>query len=289
MGCSNKKGEKIQIFEDLIPLERPIQIMEIGAAAINEDPVYSKLIEAGFAHLHAFEGDPRQIEGIRKKYGDNVTIYKDFIFDGTIKSFYQASTASGMSSLYRPNPHALAFFNGFPEFGKVYSVEDVQTVRLDDVEMLEDLDFIKLDIQGAELVSLQNGQEKLKNALAVQLEVSYIPLYEDQPTFGEVDIWMRAQGFMPHCFLAIKNWSISPTIFGGSFRVAGNQLLESDIVYVRNPMKLNELSVEELIRFAWLTHYCFKSIDLCAHILGELIKRGKLDLSVQSKYYEAVR
>jgi hypothetical protein len=193
-----------------------------------------------------------------------------------------------MSSLYRPNPHALAFFNGFSNFGKVFSVEDVQTVRLDDVEMLEDLDFIKLDIQGAELVSLQNGQEKLKNVLAVQLEVSYIPLYEDQPTFGEVDVWMRAQGFMPHCFLATKRWSIAPTIFGGNFRVAGNQLLESDIVYVRDPMKLIGLSDEKLITFAWLTHYCFKSTDLCAHILGELIKRGKLDSSVQSKYYETV-
>ena len=279
----------MKFFEEIIPLGAAIQIMDVGAAAINETPIYSNLINAGYGHLHAFEGDERQIEGIRNKYGENVTIHSNFLFDGTIRTFYQASTASGMSSLLKPDPVALAFFNRFTSFGEVKGETKVKTVRLDDIGELPNLDFIKLDIQGAELVTLKNGTNKLKNVLAVQLEVSYIPLYEDQATFGEVDVWMRSQGFMPHCFLAVKTFSIFPTIFAGNFRVGGNQLLESDIVYVRNPLQLANMSDERLIVFAWLTHYLFKSTDLCIHILREMMKRGNLDWDLQSKYYESLR
>jgi FkbM family methyltransferase len=279
----------VKFFEEIIPLGAAIQIMDVGAAAINETPIYSNLINAGYGHLHAFEGDERQIEGIRNKYGENVTIHSNFLFDGTIRTFYQASTASGMSSLLKPDPVALAFFNRFTSFGEVKGETKVKTVRLDDIGELPNLDFIKLDIQGAELVTLKNGTNKLKNVLAVQLEVSYIPLYEDQATFGEVDVWMRSQGFMPHCFLAVKTFSIFPTIFAGNFRVGGNQLLESDIVYVRNPLQLANMSDERLIVFAWLTHYLFKSTDLCIHILREMMKRGNLDWDLQSKYYESLR
>ena len=279
----------MKLFEEKIPLEKPIQIMDIGAAAINEDPVYTNLMTTGFAHLHAFEGDDRQIKGIRDKYGDLVTIYTDFLFDGTVRDFYQASAGSGMSSLFKPNADALAFFNEFIRFGEVKDVSKVKTVRLDDVKKLPELDFIKLDIQGAELCVLQNGRNKLNNVLAVQIEVSFFPLYESQPTFGEVDMWMRSQGFMPHCFLDIKKWSISPTIFGGNFRIGGNQLLESDIVYVRNPLLLSTMSEERLKVFCWLSHYLFKSTDLCVHILRELMKRGRLDWEIQSLYYESLR
>jgi len=279
----------VKFFEEIIPLGAAIQIMDVGAAAINETSIYSNLINAGYGHLHAFEGDERQIEGIRNKYGENVTIHSNFLFDGTIRTFYQASTASGMSSLLKPDPVALAFFNRFTSFGEVKGETKVKTVRLNDIGELPNLDFIKLDIQGAELVTLKNGTNKLKNVLAVQLEVSYIPLYEDQATFGEVDVWMRSQGFMPHCFLAVKTFSIFPTIFAGNFRVGGNQLLESDIVYVRNPLQLANMSYERLIVFAWLTHYLFKSTDLCIHILREMMKRGNLDWDLQSKYYESLR
>jgi len=278
----------LTFFEEIIPLEKQIQIMDIGAAAINENPIYQYLMSSGFAHLHAFEGDERQAEGIRNKYGENVTLHSNFLFDGSIRTFYQASAASGMSSLLKPDPVALAFFNRFASFGEIKSETQVKTFRLDDLDSLPVIDFIKLDIQGAELVTLKNAKNKLKNVLAVQLEVSYIPLYQNQPTFGEVDVWMRAQGFMPHCFLAIKKWSIFPTIFAGNFRVGGNQLLESDIVYVRNPLQLSNLPEERLVVFAWLSHFLFKSTDLCIHILREMMQRGKLDWGLQSKYYESL-
>ena len=80
----------------------------------------------------------------------------------------------------------------------------------------------------------QHGRERLRNAVAVQTEVSFVPLYLDQPTFGEVDGELRSQGFVPHSMPELKQWAIAPTVFGDNFYNPGNQLLEADFVYVRD-------------------------------------------------------
>ena len=273
---------------EFLELEESIQVMDIGAAALAEIPVYKALLDAHLACLNAFEGDDRQIEGIKNAYGESVTIYKDFLFDGSEQTLYLASTLSGMTSLLKPNIKALKFFNGFESIGQIEGTEKVQTKKLNDIQGLPKIDLLKMDIQGAELTVLQNGMQKLQNCLAIQLEVSFICLYEKQPTFGEIDMWMRAQGYVPHCFLNVKPWSIAPTIFNNNFRIPGNQLLESDIVYIKDPLTLERLSVSQLKKYVAIAHYCFKSIDLCIFILLELERRNALQLNTHHLYMKAL-
>jgi FkbM family methyltransferase len=257
--------------------------MDIGAACITETPVYKPLLDHGLAHLHAFEGDERQIAKIQQAYNSRVTVYRDFVFDGTRQTVYLASEASGMTSLLRPRESALRFFNGFTAFGRVLDTASVQTTRLDDVKGLVPIDFVKLDIQGAELTVLKHGSEVLRNCLAVQLEVSFVELYEDQPSFGEVDTWMRSQGFMPHRFLDIKRWSIAPTVRDNNIRLPFNQLLEADVVYIRDPLKISEWSDQQLRMAALLAHESFVSPDLAMHFILELDRRGVGGRSVSLK------
>ena len=175
-----------------------------------------------------------------------------------------------MTSLFKPKIEALNFFNGFSEFGKVDKIEEIQTTKLDSVDNLKAIDFLKMDVQGAELGILKNGSKKLQRCLAIQLELSYFPLYQDQPSFGEIDVYMRKRGFVPHLFLDVKRWSIKPTIFNDDFRVPGNQLLESDVVYVKDPLRLFELNNSQLKKLAILAHYSFNSTDYCIFLLLEM-------------------
>ena len=268
-------------------LAENIQILDVGASAITEVPIYKILLDLNSAKLNAFEGDERQIEGITNAYGSKVDIFKEFLFDGTEQTLYLCSGPSGMTSLFKPKQDALNFFNGFDNFGKVEQLERVQTQRMDSIEKLPYIDFIKMDIQGAELTVLQNGIEKLSNCLAAQLEVSWICLYENQPTFGDIDVWMRSQGFVPHKFTEVKRWSIAPTVFDNNFRIPGNQLLESDIIYIRDPLKLDQLTDIQLKKFAVLAHFCFESIDLCVFILRELEKRNSMVENSHLLYLQA--
>ena len=271
-------------YLDIIDLDQKIEIMDIGAAAISETPIYTKLIEEKIANLNAFEGDKRQSDKLKSKYENNVKLYNEFLFDGSIQNLYLAHPDSGMTSLFKPNEKVLNFFNGFSKFGKIEKIEKIKTEKLDDISHLPYIDFSKLDIQGSELTVLKNGVKKLENCLAIQLEVSFVCLYEDQPSFGELDLWMRRNGYLPHTFLNIKRWSISPTIFNNNLRQPGNQLLESDIIYIKDPFKLDLLSDTQLKKFILISHYLFKSVDLSVYLILELERRNVLNKNSFKNY-----
>jgi len=271
----------------MFELSSPVEIMDVGAAAINEVPPYKRILDLGFGHLAAFDGDERQMEAIIRAYGqENVSFYNAFLFDGSLHDVHLCAPVSGMTSLYKPKAAALAFFNNFQNFGHVLAVEQVQTTRLDDIQGLPRLDFVKMDVQGAELVVMQNGEDRLRDCLAFQLEVSFVPLYEDQPTFGEIDVYMRQRGFVPHRFVHVKRWSIAPTVFQGNFRIGGNQLLEADVVYVRDPLRLDLLDDGQLGKMATLAHYVCGSVDLCAFLLIEMERRGLVPQGAHQTYTE---
>ena len=181
-----------------------------------------------------------------------------------------------MSSILKPSDAELAFFNLFTELGTIESTIDVQTKRLADIEALKDIDFLKMDIQGAELMVLENAGDRLDNCVAIHVEASFIPLYEKQPSFGDIDLWMRKNGFLPHCFTEVKRWSIAPTIRDGEPRYPWNQLLECDIVYVRQPITFEGLSEGQIKKIGLIAAYSYKSPDLCLHAVAELERRAAL-------------
>ncbi|HDI6074557.1 TPA: FkbM family methyltransferase, partial [Escherichia coli] len=59
----------------------------------------------------------------------------------------------------------------------------IETKRLDDINDIKEVDLLKIDTQGSELNILVGGEQVLNNTLCIQLEVSFIPLYEGQPSF----------------------------------------------------------------------------------------------------------
>lgn len=269
---------------DQIETDAQIEILDVGAAAIAEVPIYKSLMDKGLGKLNAFDGDKRQSEALSAAYGANARIFDHFLFDGSERNAYICYPESGMTSLFEPDPTALNFFTNFQNIGEVQRVETVQTSRLDDIEGLPNIDFVKMDIQGAELTVMQNGLSRLADCVAVQLEVSFIALYKNQPTFAEVDLWMRSQGFQPHTFINVKRWVIAPTIFNKSVKTPGNQLLEADIVYVRDPMRLDTLSDTQLIKMAMISHYSLRSLDLCIHLLRALSERGLAPDAMEELY-----
>jgi FkbM family methyltransferase len=249
--------------------------VDIGAAAIAETPPYKPLLDMGLARLSAFEGDERQISKLVESFGPEIDVYPWVIADGQPHTMYLTSPVAGMSSLLRPSKERLSYFNGFETFGEVQREVEVATRRLDDLHELHPIDFLKMDVQGAELMVLEHGAGKLADCVAIQLEVSFVPLYEDQPGFGEIDVLLRRRGFLPHCFVDVKRWSIAPTLRDGDFRRPFNQLLEADIVYVRDPRTFEDLSGTQLTKLAHVALLCYRSPDLAAHLLAILQQRGE--------------
>ena len=73
--CESKAGAPP--VPELVALDHPINLMDVGAAAIAEVPVYKSLLDLDIAHLNVFEGDPRHIEQLNDAYGKKISIYME--------------------------------------------------------------------------------------------------------------------------------------------------------------------------------------------------------------------
>ncbi len=104
----------------------------------------------------------------------------------------------GCSSLLKPNRKIL---NQFPDAERFDIVKATQlsTLSLDSVledNNIDDVDFIKIDTQGTELNILQGAELALsKGVFGIAVEVELTQLYEGQPLFSDVDMYLRDKGF----------------------------------------------------------------------------------------------
>ncbi len=111
---------------------------------------------------------------------------------------------------------------------------------------------------------------RLSRAVAIQTEVSFLPLHKDQPIYGEIDLELRRLGFVPHAFVHFNKRMIAP-MFAPDFS-ALNQRFEADVVYVRDFTKPEAMDNEQLKHLAIVAHHCYASYDLalnCVHHLQE--------------------
>jgi FkbM family methyltransferase len=261
------------LLRDLVHCSRTSSIIDIGAAPIDGPPPYKEMLDYGLCTVTGFEPRAGALAKLEEGKGPLERYLPHVVGDGHERRL-KITHAEGMTSLLTPDENQLRLFNGFPAWGSVIEEVEVQTHRLDDLD-IDEFDLLKIDVQGAELMVFQNGRERLREAVAVQTEVSFVPLYLGQPTFGEVDVELRAQGFVPHSMPELKRWSIAPTLFGENIYNPGNQLLEADIVYIRDIAHPEHMTSEQLSHLAMIAFHIYGSIDLAVFCLIELRQRGR--------------
>jgi FkbM family methyltransferase len=279
-------GIQTNFLFDLLRPERLTAVVDIGANPIDSSPPYRTLLDHGRCRVIGFEPQPAALCTLNARKSE-LEIYLPHVVGDGKPGVLRVCRASGMTSLFAPNPQVLQNFPGFAEWGQVVEEIPVDTRRLDDIIEIEWLDFLKMDVQGAELSILQNGHERLKSAVAIQTEVSFVPLYKNQPTFGELDLELRRLGFLPHCFVEIKKKLIAP--FEGKTPHEGiNQLLDADILYTRDFAKCGQMTPEQLKHLAILAHHCYGSFDLAANCIHQLTGADGVPTNALQQYVAAL-
>jgi len=261
-------------ISDFVCCSRLTAVVDIGANPIGSDPPYQEMLAAGLCTVTGFEPQPEALAELHRRKGPHETYLPHAVGDGETHCL-RVARQSGMTSLLRPDPKRRALFHGFTDWGTVIDEIELSTYRLDDIDEVGEFDLLKIDIQGGELMTFQNGRRKLADAVAVQTEVTFVPLYRDQPVFGEVDLELRSQGFLPHSFAEIKRWPIAPSIMGPNRQVYQNQLLEADVVYVRDIAYPERLTDEQLSQLAMIAFHVYGSIDLALFCVLQLSLRGR--------------
>jgi len=265
-------------LHSLLNISCNIKIVDIGANPIDGEAPYAPLLAAGNAQVIGFEPNLTALDTLNRKKSEHETYLPCAIGDGRRHTLTHCR-APGMTSLLEPNPKVLALFHGFSEWGRVVRTEEVDTIRLDDISETSELDYLKIDIQGAELMVFQNAVERLRNALLIHTEVEFLPMYIGQPLFSDVDQFLRQYGFVLHRFHPLISRTIKPMIVNNSPYAGLSQALWADAVFVRDFIHLDPLSAEQLLRLAVILHDCYRSYDLVLHLLSEYDRRMQTNLS----------
>jgi FkbM family methyltransferase len=255
-------------FEEIVtpPL---MTAVDIGAMLLEGavDP-FARLNKLGQLSVIGFEPLPAECDKLNALALPSRRYLPYAVADGKRHRLFVTNTGA-TSSLLRPNLKLAQRFNNLAELMQVVETLDVDTVRLDDVAEIraQGCDLLKLDTQGSEAQILTHASETLKHCVIVQTEVEFVPIYEDQPLFAEVDQLLRGQGFMFHRFLGLSGRTYSPLIINGDPNAPLSQMLWSDAVYVPDFARLDRLVPSSLLKLAALLHEVYGSFDLCHVVL----------------------
>ena len=185
-----------------------------------------------------FEPDPAECERLNREAAsqDPPIRFLPYALAGGDEevTFYEANWAPA-SSIYPPNNEFLGPFPFASHLLGIKGERRIRTVSLDQACRNEDVwpDYLKLDVEGAELQVLDGGERATGGALVLDLEVEFAPLREGQPLFADVDTYLRGRGW---CLFGLRrvhwrrNGGLDPRATG-----YGGQLTQADALYLQLP------------------------------------------------------
>jgi len=281
----------IPISETMVDLLKPAArsaIVDVGANPLAEIPVYRDMLGRGLCTVVGFEPQATGLAKLNAQKGPHETYLPYAVGDGQPGKL-NLCHGVGMSSLLEPNPDVCNCLNVYPLYAKIIGEMQLETRRLDDIAEISKVDFLKIDVQGAEIAVFRGGRTRLSSAVVVQTEVCFMQLYKGQALFGEIDREMRSFGFVPHIFFPTERVMISPLQINGNPRAKMNHAVFRDVVYVRDFTRPDSMDTEQLKQLALLAHYCFGSYDLALRCVGYLERRGDVPAGTMMAYADGLR
>lgn len=242
----------VRAIESLLRSDQLV-IADVGAAY--GLPEYLRVLER-WATVCLFEPNRERAQELRtfhqaEEGRKNVHVFETALSGtGGPQTLYETHVPTG-SSLLKPGSNALYEF-GDPEYFFPVRERSVVTRRLDQVldeAGIGSVDFIKLDVQGAEVAVLQGLGDRLgRSMLGIELEVGLPGGYLGQPSIGTVDSFLREQGFILFDIRPVRlhraergdRTHYPRTVFQvhESSDSLSKRIWEADAVYFRDPQAL---------------------------------------------------
>ena len=243
-----------------------LKIVDVGAMDVGEAEPWARLVQSGAARLIGFEPNPAECEKLNATAKPNTEYLPHALGDGGPHTLH-VGAAPMTSSLFAPDPSVMKQFHSLWELCETTAEIPVETVRLDDLAEVRPMDFLKLDIQGAELMALEAATAALADTGAIQLEVGFLPIYKDQPLFADVDTFLRQQGFAFHTMVGVGSRPFRPLIKDNNPNRGFAQVIWSNALYFRDTADFPRLArdnPETVLKIAILAHELYGAFDLAA-------------------------
>lgn len=256
--------------------DNPIWIVDVGAAG-GIHPRWNNLSSHNKAVL--FEPDLREYKKLKST--DNLILLNSALSDSADEIDFHLCKSLRVSSVYHPNFPLLKKFRHTEK----YQVLEKLKIRPDTLDnqlrqnQIAEIDFLKIDTQGSELTILQGCNTLLRRVIGVEVEVEFIPLYEKQPLFSDVN------GFLTGCGLDLIDlkrhfWKRTKD---DNYGCRKGQLVYGDALYFRSPeqvLTMDEITSEKIIRSIFV-YLAYGYTDLAQMLLDLASSQDLLSTELQ--------
>ena len=263
-----------------LPNNGDVVLVDIGAAGEVEPrwkPFTNSLNYVGF------EPDERTRKIIRNqsKYFKTYQILPHALSNKFSRLKFNLCKKPQVSSLYQPN---FPFLDKFPD-PKRFEIEEtvsVDCIPLDSIG-LPRIDFLKIDIQGAENDVLKGATSTLDSILGLELEVEFLELYKGQPLFGDICKTLSEHNIEFMDFVSLARWERKAHNLYG-------QCIFGDALFLRSPETLidKSLDVEKWSSYLAIL-IIYRRFDLIEVVLGLLPSNMKNNFHEFEALFEKIK
>jgi FkbM family methyltransferase len=271
-GIDKKNNKELIAIVGKLPARTSVTLIDIGAAG-DIEPRWKKF--EPILNYIGFEPDERSRNLLEQKENRclNYSILPNALWESSGDISINLCRAPQVSSYYFPNRGFVDLFPN-PNRFDIESSVSLNTVKLDDLNF-SSADFMKVDIQGGELNALRGGMSLLEKTLGLEIEVEFLPIYSNQPLFGEVSEFASKLGFQFIDFVSLIRWQRnSINSFG--------QCTFADALFLRSPEYVMENHGNDDVIISKYLSICllynrFDIIDRVIHLLGEEKVKSYID------------
>ena len=207
----SQEASQVLFLQLLFKDAAPQVFLEIGACEGEDSIRY--LNQFPEVNLFAFEPHPNNIKIIKRNFllnsnprfnlvelaiSDQVGISKFYLSSGQPNHTEPSEGwdyGNKSSSLLAPSS-LMEHFVPWLKFNNSIKVETTTLESLFEKYRWDWVDFLHMDVQGAELSVLRGGQHQLERIRCIWLEISFHEVYEGQSAPQEIDSLLTSKGFV---------------------------------------------------------------------------------------------
>ena len=180
------------IIKNIVKKEDPI-CFDVGAH-IGESVVYfNKIFHNPL--IYSFEPSPKSFEILKNNNYINNICFNYAISNITGNTVFYENEISHTNSLIKINSSSL---DSIKKQKTINSEINIKAKRLDDFiieQKINNIDLLKVDVQGAESLVFEGGQNTLNKTKVVIVENCFFDYYENKGGFFDIEKFLKPKGF----------------------------------------------------------------------------------------------
>jgi FkbM family methyltransferase len=286
------------LVSERLPETERFTILDGGAREALSDPRW-QAFDARRVRLFGFEPDEREVDELNRIAAERGLDYRYYATGlwsrQTNVTFYENKSPGG-GSFYAQNTSLTdrwKFANTEKKFASrdIFYPTGTSEWKLTSVRewarlnAIVDIDFMKLNVQGAELEILLGCGDLLDNVVGLMAEVSFVESYRERPFFSDIDSFLRSRNFTFFDLIGLHYMGrirspITARHAPGLYPLWG-QLIEGHGVYFKDPIDIERrgLNTDHVPLFKLLKLVCFAEMfgqnEFAFELLDWLISRQR--------------